>query len=66
MPARIMGPTIADALYKAGVVPENCRRVELDVTVNQPPIVRYEVYLDTDLAEKIAGALTPDTPPDGS
>jgi hypothetical protein len=57
MTTTISGPDIADALRKNGAVPESCFNVQLDISVNKPPIVTYSVFLSTDLAAKLTEAM---------
>jgi len=48
---------IADELQKAGLLPSNCRLVELSIGVDGIAILRYERFVDVEEFGKVADAL---------
>jgi uncharacterized membrane protein len=44
------------ALIAHGLVPPNCRLVDVMFVVNAAPVLRYEVFLDDDDLRKFADA----------
>jgi len=55
------------ALIDAGLVPKNCRRLEVIIAPMQATILRYEVFVDQDdmgkLATSFAAAVAPTEKP---
>jgi len=51
------GRDLGVALIKEGVVPENCRKVELHIGVDQAMFLRYEVWVTDEDIPKIQRAL---------
>ena len=54
--AVIVANKFIEALLAAGVIPENCRRVVIDLGVNDIGIVYYETYADQRLLEVITAS----------
>ncbi len=62
-PQVILGKGLLETLMGAGILPDNCRRAVIDVTVDKPVKVYYECYgderlLDVDFAEHIGAMIT--------
>ena len=49
----IIADKFIEALLAAGVIPENCRRVVIDLGVNDIGVVYYETHADQRLLEVI-------------
>lgn len=47
---------LEDALIRQGLVPNNCRLVDVVMTPNAVPVLRYEVYVTHDDLGKLAKA----------
>lgn len=56
------GDKLAEALWQAGILPELCRRVVIDIRMNKPVAVYYECdvttkILDVDLPRYLENAV---------
>ncbi len=53
----IAGCALGRVLTDAGLIPDNCRRIVIDIAANEAAIVYYETYADEELLKVVTDSI---------